>query len=358
MTDMETKKKCAASTDTARPSTEDNGADNHQTGKPTAEIKFHPIAEIFPLMKGAELDVLVADIGEHGLLEPIVTFEGKILDGRNRYRACIEADVEPKFQVHEDDDPLAFVISKNVHRRRLDESQRAMSAARLTKVSGETGKFAGLTQKQAEKLFNVSERLVRDAAYIIERAAPELEHMVTRGEVAVSAAVVVAKEYDVEEQGRLVAKGAEKIREAATRTRKKSKKKKKASLPKRPAMPSDDNGPAPAGDGSTAVGSAAFRDRPRQDVTALRHHLESLGHDVDPVDIVVAPDSKSAGARQSEYALIRVPASHPDREGLKTELHKLRDRYNTHLIFKLLPQPVLVEPIDAAENAIEAAHDA
>jgi ParB-like chromosome segregation protein Spo0J len=62
-----------------------------------SEIPFHPLADNFPLMECKEFEDLVADIKARGLEQQIVTHEGMILDGRNRYRACIAAGVEPSF---------------------------------------------------------------------------------------------------------------------------------------------------------------------------------------------------------------------------------------------------------------------
>ena len=116
---------------------------------PTAELEFHPAADLFPLMEvgGPEFGELVADIREHGLLNPIVLHDGKVLDGRNRYRACRHGGVEPRFVEWDGESPTAHVLSLNLHRRHLTEDQRAAIAVeakeRFEEESCETQRQAG-----------------------------------------------------------------------------------------------------------------------------------------------------------------------------------------------------------------------
>src|SRR5690242_6164271 len=94
-------------------------------------LHYHQLANIFPLIEGDAFKALVADVKEHGVREPIWLYQEKILDGRNRYRAASAAKVKCPSQVYRGNDPLAFVISLNLKRRHLDESQRGLAAARV-----------------------------------------------------------------------------------------------------------------------------------------------------------------------------------------------------------------------------------
>ncbi len=187
--------------------------------------EFHAVAELFPLLRGAAFEELVADIRNNGLREEILCdAEGRILDGRNRYRACLEAGVEPRFTTWKGAQPLAdLALSLNLHRRHLDESQRALVAARLAKMfEKESSKRRGArtdmvadlppspfgkSRAKAAAVVNVSPRLVSCAIRVVREGCPELITAVESGGLAVTPAAALAV-LPHDEQARLVAGGA------------------------------------------------------------------------------------------------------------------------------------------------------
>jgi len=98
--------------------------------KATTPYLFHELSSYLPLLEGEEFDALVEDIREFGQIEPIVLYEGKILDGRNRYRACKKLGIEVKATEWKPSEatgitPLQYVISTNIMRRHLNTAQRS-----------------------------------------------------------------------------------------------------------------------------------------------------------------------------------------------------------------------------------------
>jgi len=89
-------------------------------------MEAHRYANIFPMIEGQAFEELKKDIIQNGLQQTIVIYENKILDGRNRFKACKEIGIEPKFEEYKGDKPLEFVISLNLKRRHLNEGQKAV----------------------------------------------------------------------------------------------------------------------------------------------------------------------------------------------------------------------------------------
>ena len=113
-------------------------------------VDVHPAADLLPAPTTDEYGDLVADIATFGLRHPIVrASDGRLLDGRNRLRACWEAHVEPSFTVF-DGDPIAYVLSTNVTRRHLTPSQRAAVAAEAVDLYAAEAKQRMLAGKKAD----------------------------------------------------------------------------------------------------------------------------------------------------------------------------------------------------------------
>lgn len=157
-----------------------------------SEKPIHPAAEIFPLMEGDAFAALIADIQEHGLRDPIVLLDGAILDGRNRYRACLEAKVSPRWEQFSGSDPLAFVVSHNLHRRHLNASQRAIVAAQLANIAhGQVGGGHEKTDTEisvsdAAALLNVHHTTVTSARKVLNEGTAEEIEQIKSGNASVS----------------------------------------------------------------------------------------------------------------------------------------------------------------------------
>jgi N6-adenosine-specific RNA methylase IME4 len=97
-------------------------------------MECHEASSLFPLMSDDEYRALVDDIRVNGLREPIVIAEGKVLDGRNRLRACEELGIVPRTRMFSrtvDGSLVDYVVSLNLHRRHLTPSQAAAVAFSL-----------------------------------------------------------------------------------------------------------------------------------------------------------------------------------------------------------------------------------
>jgi len=159
-------------------------------------MNIHPVAKLFPMLSASDLNSMADSIRKQGLLNACVCQGDTLLDGRNRLAACKLAGVEPRFIEYEGDDASTFIISQNIHRRHLDESQRAMVAARLaTLKDGQHGAAsieAAKSQPEAASMLNVGRSSVQRARVVLDHGIPELVKAVDDGRIAVSDASKIA----------------------------------------------------------------------------------------------------------------------------------------------------------------------
>jgi hypothetical protein len=230
------------------------------------EFEWHPVACMFPIPQGPEFDAMVEDLKQNGLRENGTVWidsTGKIwgVDGRFREKACDVAGVEFSYEPRKFRDEsriVAYILSRNLARRHMNESQRAILGARLLPMFAEeaqkrktAGKQVvadlpdgqkGRAREHVAALLNVSDRLIQDAKTLLENNSPELIQRVESGENTVSAVLEILKNLSEEEQKNVLAGGPKAVREAAAQVRK-DKKAAKAT----PKGESKEEQPAPTG---------------------------------------------------------------------------------------------------------------
>lgn len=179
----------------------------------------HPLSAAFPPMSPEEFEALVADISANGQQEAIVLFEGKVLDGWNRQAACVQAGREPiTTPLPQGVNPVQFVMSRNLHRRHLSASQRALAVAacaswRPVGRPANTATVAALhapsTVAEAAEEAGVGVRTMERAKKVVKDAAAEVIEAVRTGSMTVDKAADIAA-LPKEEQAEAVATPAAK----------------------------------------------------------------------------------------------------------------------------------------------------
>ena len=169
-------------------------------------MNIHHVANLFPFMSAEEFAALKSDIERNGQREPIWTYRDKIIDGRNRYRACAELGIKPLTREWSGEDNngalVAFVISLNLHRRHLSSSQKAIVALEVEKqlaIQAKANMSAGggyrrnksngtglqIISNPIDSAAQAAEIVGSNRAYVVDAkrvalTAPELiEHIVT-----------------------------------------------------------------------------------------------------------------------------------------------------------------------------------
>lgn len=175
---------------------------------------FHDAANLFPLDE-ENIATLAIDIKKNGQQVPIELLDGMILDGRRRYMACESAGIEPKFRDVSPVDPVAYVLSLNIHRRHLSETQRAIAGAKAIEMYSAEAKerqranggdrtsdkankanlpdaVKGQARDKVGEAVGVSGKSISHGVKVLNDGTPKLIAAVEADKIAVSTAAKVA----------------------------------------------------------------------------------------------------------------------------------------------------------------------
>lgn len=171
------------------------------------KYKQHPLSSAFPLLDHESFHALIDDIEENGVREPIVMYQDKILDGWHRYQACMELNVlKPRLVDYDGTDPVGYVLSKNLHRRHLDSTQRAWAITQLNEWQNRTGKESvnldrmnnlygavQLSKAESAKLAQVGTTAIANAR-AATNAIQEVKDAVSSGDMGLEQAAKLSKQ--------------------------------------------------------------------------------------------------------------------------------------------------------------------
>ena len=122
----------------------------------------HPLSASWSAMDEEAFKALIDDIDANGVRNPIVLYEGKILDGWHRYRACAELNVKKPPMIEYDGKTIAFNFSPRIIRQGYElagvemdaEAKAALEALREITESPRLGKSFAFERGQIQIVNN------------------------------------------------------------------------------------------------------------------------------------------------------------------------------------------------------------
>lgn len=168
----------------------------------TRKLKIHPAADAWPMLPPDELQALADDIMTHGQRESIKTWNGQVIDGRNRLEACKLVKVTPDFEALDFENEaavLAYIESENERRRHLTKGQRAIALARMYASNGRWPR--GMRDRIVRSTNNSPQTVGLSQAAFLVANAPDLADAVMAGTQSLNAAYDDAKVRESQAKG-------------------------------------------------------------------------------------------------------------------------------------------------------------
>jgi ParB-like chromosome segregation protein Spo0J len=165
-------------------------------------LQRHPLSALLPDFTPEEFIGLRESILRIGVQEPIVLFEGMVLEGWNRYSICSQEHVTcPSRLLDEATDPVEYVRSRT-RGRNMSQSQLALLEVSLREWRG-TGRpagnpaaaagFSAATSAEMAAEAGVSERIIRQAKVVHAQAVEPVRQAVKDGKLSAERAAHIAK---------------------------------------------------------------------------------------------------------------------------------------------------------------------
>ena len=168
-----------------------------------SELKIdRTLRNVIPALTSAEYEELEDSIQREGCRDPIIVWNGLIIDGHNRYDICKKNNVPFDVRDMEFDDKgdaLTWMITNQLGRRNLNSAQKIELALKRDELIGTNIGMAGeksqcnialSTEKRKEiaKEVNVGERNVAKVKKVLEVAPEEVKDKMRKGEISINKA--------------------------------------------------------------------------------------------------------------------------------------------------------------------------